>query len=83
MKIQAELSLYPLKTESLKNSVKHFIDELIHSGISVVPSTMSSLVAGESDEIFHVISHCYAKACATDEVVLVAKFSNACTTKEV
>ena len=81
MRIQAELSLYPLKTESLEDSVKRFIEKLMHSGISVVPGEMSSLVAGESDAVFRVIGECFEKACRTQEVVLVVKFSNACPTK--
>lgn len=81
MKIQAELSLYPLKTDSLENAIKRFIGGLSQSGISVVPGEMSTLVAGESEEVFRMVSQCFATACMTEEVVLVAKFSNACPTK--
>ena len=81
MKIQAELSLYPLKTDSLENTIRRFIEELSQPGISITPSTMSTSLAGESDEVFRVISQCFARACTTEEVVLVAKFSNACPTK--
>ena len=78
MKIQAELSLYPLKTASLDSSVKRFIEALSQPGISVVPGAMSTVIAGEREHVFGVISQCFADACISDEVVLVAKFSNAC-----
>ena len=81
MKIQAELSLYPLKTDLIENAVRDFIKELSKSGISVVPGRMSTLVAGQSGDVFRVIGECFEKACRTDEVVLVVKFSNACPEK--
>ena len=77
MKIQAELSLYPLKTDLTENAVMHFIKELSKSGVSVVPGQMSTLVAGESEEVFRVVGECFEKACRTDRIVLVVKFSNA------
>lgn len=78
MKIQAEVSLYPLKTEALEDSVRRFIEELMQSGISVSPGGMSTRIAGESEELFRVISRCFAEACDREEVILVATFSNAC-----
>jgi len=81
MKIQAELSLYPLKTDLLENAVRSFIEELSQPGISVVPAEMSTLVAGESEEVFRVVGRCFEKACRTDKIVLVVKFSNACPEK--
>ena len=81
MKIQAELSLYPLKTDLIENAVRNFIKELSESGVSVVPGQMSTLVAGESEEVFRVVGQCFEKACRTDKIVLVVKFSNACPEK--
>ena len=82
MKIQAELSLYPLKTDSIESAVKRFIEELEKSDVSVSPGPMSTLVNGESEQVFQVISRCFADAGATGEIVLVAKFSNACPAKD-
>jgi len=81
MKIQADLSLYPLKTDLTENAVRNFIKELSESGVSVVPGQMSTLVAGESEEVFRVVGECFEKACRTDRIVLVVKFSNACPEK--
>jgi uncharacterized protein YqgV (UPF0045/DUF77 family) len=81
MKIQAELSLYPLKTDLPEKAIRLFIENLIQPGISVVPAEMSTLVAGENKEIFRVVGECFEKACRTNDIVLVAKFSNACPEK--
>lgn len=77
-KIQAEMSLYPLKTDLLENAVRNFIKELSKSGLFVLPGWMSTLIAGESEEVFRVVGQCFEKACRTGEIVLVVKFSNAC-----
>ena len=81
MKIQAELSLYPLKTDLIEKVVRNFIKELSKSGVSVVPGQMSTLVAGENEEVFRVVGECFEKVCRTEKVVLVVKFSNACPEK--
>jgi len=78
MKIQAELSLYPLKTDLIEDGVRNFIKELSQSGVSVVPGQMGTLVAGESKEVFRVVGECFENACRTDKIVLVVKFSNVC-----
>ena len=78
MKIQAELSLYPLRTDLLEDGVRNFIADLSASGLSVFPGPMSSVVAGESEEVFRILGKCFEKACRKDEAVLVVKFSNAC-----
>jgi uncharacterized protein YqgV (UPF0045/DUF77 family) len=78
MKIQAELSLYPLKTTSLDNAVSRFVDELAQAGLAVTCGPMSTVVAGENEMLFAAVSRSFEQACTTDEVVLVAKFSNAC-----
>lgn len=78
MRIQAELSLYPLKTERLVQAIGDFIRELAKPGISVAPGTMSTLVAGECEAVLRVIGDCFEKVCRHGEVVLVVKYSNAC-----
>ncbi|MBN2438235.1 MAG: thiamine-binding protein [Deltaproteobacteria bacterium] len=81
MKIQAELSLYPLKTDLIENVVRNFIKELSKSGVSIVPGQMSTLVAGENEEVFRVVGECFENVCRTDKVVLIVQFSNACPEK--
>lgn len=78
MRIQAELSLYPLKTDRLDEAVGDFVRELAKPGISVFPGRMSTLVAGESEAVLRVIGDGFTRICRQGEVVLVVKYSNAC-----
>ena len=78
MKIQAELSLYPLKTKELAPSIEAFLRALARKGISIDPGPMGTVVSGESRTVFRVISKGFEKVAKRDEIVLIAKFSNAC-----
>ena len=78
MKIQAELSLYPLKTKELDSSIEAFLRALARKGISVDPGPMSTVVSGESRAVFRGISKGFEKLVKRDEIVLIAKVSNAC-----
>ena len=78
MKIQAELSLYPLKTKELAPSIESFLRAIARKGISVDPGPMSTIVTGESRAVFRAISKGFEKVAKGDEIVLIAKVSNAC-----
>ena len=78
MKIQAELSLYPLRTRTYEKSIEAFISGLSQSAITVIPGEMSTLITGENDAVFQCVSECYERAAMVEDVILVAKFSNAC-----
>ena len=78
MKTQVELSLYPLKTSSLDAAISRFINELTQADVVVTRGPMSTIVSGENETLFAAVSKSFEKASLTGEVVLVAKFSNAC-----
>lgn len=78
MIIQAELSLYALKTKELATSIESFLQALAQKGISIEPGPMSTIVAGESSAVFQAISKGFEKAAQQQEIVLIAKISNAC-----
>ena len=78
MKLQAELSLYPLRTRELAPSIASFLRGLAGRGVSVDPGPMSTLVAGDSRAVFRAISRGFDEVAKGDEVVLTAKVSNAC-----
>lgn len=82
MKIHAELSLYPLGTNYFKDAVKRFIDSLRHEGVTVEPGEMSTMITGESDKVFSVVSQAFHDISAGEEVVLVVKYTNACKSKK-
>ena len=78
MKIQVELSLYPLKTKEIAPSIESFLRALAWKGISIDPGSMSTVVAGESRAVFQAIAKGFEKVAKRDEIVLIAKVSNAC-----
>lgn len=78
MKIQVELSLYPLKTKELASSIEAFLRALDRKGISIDPGPMSTVISGESWPVFRAISKSFEKLAKREDLVLIAKFSNAC-----
>ena len=78
MKTQAELSLYPLKTASLDGAISRFITELDQADLTVTRGPMSTVISGDNETLFAALSKSFEQAALSDEVVLVAKFSNAC-----
>jgi len=78
MKIHAELSLYPLRIDAIALPIKHFLRGLSQKGVTVNPGRMSTEVVGESEEVFQAIGECFSVVSESNEIVLVAKFSNAC-----
>lgn len=78
IKIQAELSLYPLKTEEPASLIEDFLQGLSQRGLSINTGEMSTVVSGESGALFRAISESFEKVAKLNEIVLVAKFSNAC-----
>jgi len=78
MVISAELSLYPLGTNSLGLPINAFIDELKKFNIEIQPGSMSTLVIGNSDEIFNAIHAAFEAVSHDTNVALIIKISNAC-----
>ena len=78
MKVQAEISLYPLGEEDLLPSIEEFLDVLKTGGLELRMGTMSTTVAGESSVLFQAISDAFEKVAARHLCVLVVKYSNAC-----
>jgi len=78
MKVQAEVSLYPLRQKNLAKPVNSFCDLLQKGEIEVRTGPMSSLIMGESDMIFRSLKEAFEQLAKEYEVVLTAKISNAC-----
>jgi len=78
MIIQAELSLYPLGRDSLYPVIDEFIRGLSQPGITVKPGAMSTVITGERETVFQVVSRCFEISAQSGAVVLSARFSNAC-----
>ena len=78
MKIQAEISIYPLKTKSLSEPINEFCLTLENKGLQVETRTMSSFVVEESEIVFKSVQEAFGKLAEKYDVVMNIKVSNAC-----
>ena len=78
MIIQAELSLYPLRTEHIGNIISRFADELRANGIKPETSAMSTVVKGECRAVFAAVERAFEACGDKADIVLIFKASNAC-----
>ena len=78
MKVQAEVSLYPLRRASLVESIDSFVQRLREAGFSVTVGPMSSHISGECESVFGALAGAFDEAAHSGDVVLTVKVSNAC-----
>jgi len=78
MKVQAEVSLYPLRTRKLSGPVKEFCRALRSRGLFVGTRSMSTFVAGESESLFNALREGFEGLARQMDVVVDVKISNAC-----
>ena len=78
MKVQAQISIYPLRTETLSESIDKFCRILKDKGLKVETRAMDSLVIGESDAIFKSVREAFEQIAEKYDVVMDFKISNAC-----
>ena len=78
MKIDAEVSLYPLRNADLSKPIGAFLDRLQETGLKVDPGSMSSHITGECSDLFRALGDAFQKGAEEGDVVLVMKVSNAC-----
>ena len=78
MRVQVEISLYPLRTEKLSGPVEEFCRVLRSHGLHVETGSMSTFVAGESQELFDALREGFEVLAQRNEIVMDCKLSNAC-----
>jgi uncharacterized protein YqgV (UPF0045/DUF77 family) len=76
--VQAEVSLYPLRTPRLSKPIEHFREALEGAGLRLETGNMSTLVSGDLNGVFDGLKSAVAAAGEGREIVLVVKLSNAC-----
>jgi len=81
MKVQAEVSLYPLRTSELSGAIDSFLGHLEAPGLMLHKGSMSSMVAGDVDMVFAVLGRAFRVVASGCQVVLVVKVSNACPSR--
>ena len=82
MYIQAELSLYALRTKDLSTPIELFSKIFEGEEVRVISGAMSTIVGGERSLVLELIKKAFEAASEHHEVVLTAKFSNACPQAE-
>ena len=78
MKVQAEVSLYPLRQDDLTKPIQQFVESLKSNNLKVKTGPMSSVISGDNKIVFQSLQKAFAQAAQKYEVVLTAKISNAC-----
>ncbi len=80
MGLTAQVSLYPLQQPELAPTIDEALEIFRQQGLEVMPGPMSSLVAGDSANVFRALQRAFQNAAEEGEVVMVTTFSNACPT---
>lgn len=78
MKVQAEVSLYPLRTRELSGPIGTFCEGLRSHGLDVQTRSMSTSVAGESSDLFEALHEGFERLAQENPLVMDVKISNAC-----
>ena len=78
MKIQAEISMYPLRQNDLTEPIQQFVESLKNGNLNVNTGSMSSVISGEESIVFQNLQKAFEQAAQEYKVVLIAKISNAC-----
>ena len=78
MKVQAEVSLYPLRQNDLTKPIQQFVKVMESNNLKVKTGAMSSLVTGDSQVVFENLQKAFEGLAEEYEVVMTAKISNAC-----
>ncbi len=78
MKVQAEVSVYPLRTRELSEPVNLFCQVLRSRGLHVQTRSMSMLVAGESQTVFDALREGFEVLAEQNDVAMNLTISNTC-----
>jgi uncharacterized protein YqgV (UPF0045/DUF77 family) len=81
VRIQAEVSLYPLRTEKLSKPLETFWQALRRDDVEMESGTMSTRIAGECDDVFAAVREGFELTAGQHEIVMLLKISNACPEK--
>ena len=79
MKVQAEVSLYPLRQNDLTEPIQKFVESLKDNNLNVKTGSMSSVISGDSQVIFQGLQKAFEHAAKKYEIVLTVRISNACS----
>jgi len=78
MKVQAEISIYSLRTQTLSEPVEEFCRILRAHDLEIKTTAMSTFIRGESRDLFKACDEAFEQLAKKYEVVINMKISNAC-----
>ena len=78
MRVEAEVSLYPLGEERLSPFITSFVNVLKDHGCEAEVGQMSTLVKGDTAQVVDALKAGYEKAAGQGGCVLIVHVSNAC-----
>jgi len=76
--ITAQVSLYPLRAASLSPIINEALRIFDNRGLEVYPGSMSTLISGDNEILWHALSEAFSAAVLQGEVVMTVTVSNAC-----
>jgi tRNA-Thr(GGU) m(6)t(6)A37 methyltransferase TsaA len=76
--ITAQVSLYPLRQETLSPTIDGALHIFREHGLHVELGAMSSLITGDDAAVFAALQEAFRRAAEQGHVVMVTTFSNAC-----
>ncbi len=74
----AQISLYPLRQQSLGPAIKEALSTWEEYDLRVEPGSMSSVIVGGDTEVFAALQEAFRRVAAQGQVVMVVTLSNAC-----
>lgn len=82
MRVSAQISLYPLRQQSLSPVLDEALQEFRRPDLDVQPGPMSTMVSGDEADVFAAIRQAFLRSAARGDVVMVVTVSQACPVPE-
>ncbi len=80
--ITAQVSLYPLRQESIGPTIREAVRVCRQRGLQTRVGEMSTLVWGEEEAVFDALREAFHRAAEQGDTVMTVAFSNACPQPE-
>jgi uncharacterized protein YqgV (UPF0045/DUF77 family) len=78
MVVSAQISVYPLRQDHLSPAIELVKQALESSGLRPEIGAMSTIVTGESKDVFQALHEAFDRTATTGHVVMAVTVSNAC-----
>ena len=69
-RVMAEVAIYPLREPEIGPAILEFVEDLRAQGLEVQAGPLSSLVSGESEQVFEALKSAYTRASRERQVIL-------------